>query len=106
MGGLVVPIKSVRTLKKSNSSVLFFRPSPEWEKYLKETFQDTGLQRSITTTYSQGGKVAKVEIIWKNLTAFNSYLNNSKVKWMFLNPKEEYSKANGIEISDFQIEPV
>ena len=99
-----MPIKSTRTLTRSNKSVSFYQSSNEWRSYLKETYQDTGLQQSVVVSHSDGGKIATVTAIWRDQAAYNAYMNDPKVHSMFLTPRAEHAAANGIVISDFQIE--
>ena len=99
-----MPVKSTRTLKRPNTTVSFFKSSNEWKTYLKETYQDTGLQQSVTVTHSDGGKTATVTAVWKDQAALTAYNNDPNVKSMFLDPRDAYSSSNNIVISDWQVE--
>ena len=99
-----MPIRSIRTLTRPNTNIPFFESSDDWKIYLKETYQDTGLQQFVQVSHSNGGKTAKVTAVWRDQAAYNAYMNDPKVQSMFLTPRAEYSAANGIVISDFQIE--
>lgn len=102
--GAIMPIRSIRTLTRPNTTVKFYESSAEWKTYLKETYQNTGLQTSVQVSHSNGGTVATVTAIWKDQAAFNSYMNDPKVQQLFFNPRDEYSSANGIVITDFRSE--
>lgn len=99
-----MPIKSTRTLTRPNKSVAFWQSGDDWKSYVKTTYQDTGLQQSLTVTHSTDKLTATVTTIWKDRAAFDAYNADPNVQTMFLNPRAEYSAANNISISDYRVE--
>jgi quinol monooxygenase YgiN len=99
-----MPIRSTRTLTRPNTVVSFFKSSDAWKTYLKDTYQETGLQLSVNVSHSNGGTVSTVTAVWKDQAAYNAYMNDPKVQQMFLTPRAAHAAANDIVITDFQVE--
>jgi hypothetical protein len=99
-----MPIRSTRTLTRPNKAVSFFKSSNAWKTYLKDTYQGPGLHLSVNVSHSTDGTVATVTAVWEDQAAYNAYMNDPKVHQMFLTPRAAHAAANGIVITDFQVE--
>jgi hypothetical protein len=101
-----MPIKATRTFTRSSTSAPFYTTTLEWRTYSKTTFTDTGLRISATSDDSNDGLVRTTTTVWKDQAAFDSFMSDSQVRTLFLDPRQLFCEEHNIVISNFTFETV